>query len=235
MEESRKQSRHFSSDLNRTGQIMTHNLELLLLFVIQLFIIVDPLAAIPIFLAITPNNTKIERRMMARRASLAGFLVVVFFIVAGPSILLYFGIKPSAVRICGGVLLFLIAIELLYGRFTGTETSNREERLAEKKADVSITPLGIPLLAGPGAILTVLVFAGQAVSLLSVVVLVAGAAAVFGAAYLILFWADELARILGGLGMKIAMRIVGLLLALIAVEYLVDGVRDLFLIDRILP
>jgi multiple antibiotic resistance protein len=134
-------------------------MELLTVFVIQLFIIVDPLAGIPIFLAITPGKTKLERRAMARRSCIVAFLVIVFFLVAGASILDYFGIKTSAVRICGGILLFIISLELLYGRATGTETSSREEQLAEEKEDVSVTPLAIPLLAGPGAIATTLAFA----------------------------------------------------------------------------
>jgi multiple antibiotic resistance protein len=207
---------------------MTRDLELLTVFVIQLFIIVDPLAGIPIFLAITPGKTKIERRAMARRSCVIAFLIIVFFLVAGSSILGYFGIKTSAVRICGGILLFIISLELLHGRATGTETSSREERLAEEKEDVSVTPLAIPLLAGPGAIATTLVFAGQADSTLSIATLVAGAAMVFIVVYLFLYWADELARVIGALGMKIVTRIMGLLLAFIAVQYVIDGVQVLF-------
>ncbi len=203
-------------------------MELSAVFVIQLFIIVDPLAGIPIFLAITPNRTRGERRVMARRSCLVAFLVIVFFLLAGPSILGWFGINTSAVRVCGGILLFLIALELLYGRATGTETSSREERLAEEKEDVSVTPLAIPLLAGPGAIATTLVFAGRANGWLSVAVLVAGAAIVFAVVYLFLHWADELATVIGALGMKILTRIMGLLLAFIAVQYVIDGVRALF-------
>ncbi len=206
---------------------MAHCLELLAVFVIQLFIIVDPLAGIPIFLAITPNKTRIERRIMAQRSCIVAFLVIAFFLLAGPSILGYFGIKTSAVRICGGILLFLIALELLYGRVTGTETSSREERLAEEKEDVSVTPLAIPLLAGPGAIATTLVFAGRADGPLSVAVLVGGAAVVFAVVYLFLHWADELAMVIGALGMKVMTRIMGLLLAFIAVQYVIDGVRAL--------
>lgn len=212
---------------------MAHYLELLAVFVIKLFIIVDPLAGIPIFLAITPNKTRIERQLMARRSCIIAFLVIVFFLVAGTSILGYFGIKTSSVLICGRILLFIIALELLYGRATGTETSSMEERLAEKKEDVSVTPLAIPLLAGPGAIATTLVLAGQADSPLSVAALVAGAAIVFAIVYLFLHWADELAKVIGALGTKILTRIMGLLLAFIAVQYVIDGVRTLFGRDQL--
>ncbi|HEY3308328.1 MAG TPA: MarC family protein [Desulfuromonadaceae bacterium] len=203
-------------------------LELLTIYTIQLFIIVDPLAGIPIFLAITSHKTKAERRIMARRSCFIAFIVIVFFLLAGASLLSYFGIKTTAVQICGGILLFLIALEFLYGRTTQTETTNLEERLAGEKEDVSVTPLAIPLLAGPGAIATSLVFAARAHDLLTYAVLVTGTAIVFAAVYLCLHWADDLARMIGVLGMKIITRIIGFLLAFMAVQYVIDGIRDQF-------
>jgi len=208
---------------------MTHYIELLTVFVIQLFIIVDPLTGIPIFLAITPGKSRRERRVMARRSCIIAFVVVVFFLVAGTAILEYFGITTSAVQICGGILLFIISLELLYGKATGTQTSSREERLAEEKGDVSVTPLAIPLLAGPGAIATTLVFAERADSTLDFATLVVGAAIVFALVYIALHWGEELARVVGVLGMKIVTRTIGLLLAFIAVQYVVDGIRALLL------
>ena len=204
---------------------MTHYMELLTVFVIQLFVIVDPLAAIPIFLAITPGKTNLERRATAWRGCIIAFFVILFFLVAGTSIIDYFGIKTSAVRICGGILLFMISLELLHGKTTGTETSSREKHLAEEKADVSVTPLAIPLLAGPGAIATTLSFAAQADGTLAFATLAAGAAIVFTLVYAVLHWAEKLARAMGVLGVKIVTRIMGLLLAFIAVQYIVDGVR----------
>ena len=204
---------------------MSNYMELLTVFVIQLFIIVDPLTGIPIFLAITPGKTRSERRSIVRRSCIIAFLVIVFFLVAGLTILDYFGITTSAVRICGGILLFIISLELLYGRATGTETSSREERLAEEKEDVSVTPLAIPLLAGPGAIATTLVFAGQVNSIPSCFILAAGAAIVFAFVYLVFHWAEVLAEVIGPLGMKIVTRTMGLLLAFIAVQYVIDGIK----------
>ena len=112
--------------------------DLFIAFFVQLFIIVDPLVGVPVFLAITPHNTTAERRRMARRGCVAAALVVVFFLYVGPYLLAYFGVKTPAVRITGGVLLFVIAIEMLYGRPTGTGTSPREERLAEAKKRVGL-------------------------------------------------------------------------------------------------
>lgn len=207
---------------------MRMHLELLTVFVIQLFIIVDPLACIPIFLAITPNKTKKERRIIARRSCFVACIVLIFFVLAGNAILNYLGITTSAVQICGGILLFIIALEFLRGKATTTETSSLEERLAEEKEDVSVTPLAIPLLAGPGAIATTFVFAGRAESIFTYATLVTGSALVFCAVYLCFHWADDIAKIFGVLGMKIITRIMGFILAFIAVQYVVDGITHQF-------
>jgi len=206
---------------------MASAFELFTAFAVQLFIIVDPVVGVPVFLAITPHNTAAERRPMARRGCIAAFLVVAFFIVIGPLLLGYFGIQTASVRICGGVLLFIIALEMLYGRPTGTGTSRREERLAEAKEDVSITPLAVPLLAGPGAIATALIFADRAAAPLDWLALLAAAAVVFAATFLFLRRADDLVRWIGSLGTSILTRIMGLLLAFLAVQYAVDGFRSI--------
>ncbi|BCS53461.1 MarC family protein [Geobacter sp. SVR] len=203
-------------------------LELLTVFAIQLFIIVDPLACIPIFLAITPGSSRSERRRLARRSCLIAFVVLTFFLLAGAAIIGYFGIGMPAIQICGGVLLFLIALEFLHGHPTKTETTHLEERLAGEKEDVSVTPLAIPLLAGPGAIATSMVFAGRANTVLAYLTLVAGAGLVFVAVYACLHWADNLARMIGVLGMRVITRIMGFLLAFIGIQYVIDGIRDQF-------
>jgi multiple antibiotic resistance protein len=202
--------------------------ELFFAFSLQLFIIVDPLVGVPLFLVITPDNTRQERRAMAIRGSLAAFGVLVFFILCGRLMMSYFGIETASVRICGGLLLFVISLEMLYGRPTGTGTSRREERLAEAKADISITPLAFPLLAGPGAIATALIFAEHAKSLPGLVALLAGNAVVFAVTGWLLLRADDLARAFGTLGAAIVTRLMGLLVAFLAVQYVVDGIRGAF-------
>lgn len=201
-------------------------IEFFVLFSVQLFIIVDPVAGVPLFLAITPQNSRAERRKMAVRGCVTAFGVVVFFILIGPWVVDYFGVRTAAIRICGGILLFIIAMEMLYGRPTGTGTSRREERLAEVKEDISITPLAIPLLAGPGAIATCLVFAARAEDPFAYLALLAGSAVVFGATFLLLSRADELLGWVGALGTAILTRIMGLILAFIAVEYVLEGVVE---------
>ncbi len=204
---------------------MAHLQEIFFVFIVQLFIVVDPFAGVPVFLAITPSKTSEERRSLARRGCAVACLLIVFFLTAGPYLLRYFGIQLMAVQICGGILLFVIALELLYGRPTGTEITSRETRLAGEKEDISVTPLAIPVLAGPGAIATSIIFAGRAASPLESGLLVIGAVAVFAATYLFLHWADHLLQFMGDLGMTIMTRIVGLIIAFISVQYVIDGVR----------
>jgi multiple antibiotic resistance protein len=210
---------------------MATPLELFAAFTIQLFVVVDPLLGIPIFLAITPQRTFSERERMARRGCLVAFLVLVFFLLAGPPVFGYFGIGTAAVRICGGILLFVIALEMLYGRMTGTGTSPREERLAGEKDDISITPLAIPLLAGPGAIATALLFAGSAATPVDYLGLLAGTALVLGVTYLFLRRAELVLRVIGNLGMTILTRIMGLILAFLSVQYVLDGLRAVFFVE----
>ncbi len=204
--------------------------ELFVAFAFQLFIIVDPVGGVPVFLGITPRNSAAERRRMAFRGSLCAFLVVVFFILLGPFLLGYFGIGTPAVRICGGILLFVIALEMLYGRVSGTETSRREERLAEAKEDISITPLAIPLLAGPGTITTSLIFAARAADVPSYLALLFAAALVFTLSYLLLRESEPLLRVFGRLGTVVLTRIMGLVLAFLAVQYVLDGLTAVFLL-----
>jgi len=197
-------------------------------FFIQMVIIVDPVVAMPVLLTITPRNTPQERRSMARRGCAAAFLLSGFFLLAGPAFLERFGITQAAVLITGGVLLFLIALEMLYGRITGTGTTPREERLAEERTDVSLFPLAFPVLAGPGAVVTCLIFAAQAPAPEQRLLLLLASLGVFALTYLILARAELLMKMIGSLGVSIATRIMGLLLALLAVQYVITGSAAVF-------
>lgn len=207
---------------------MTTGLDSAVTFFIQMLIIVDPVVAMPVLLTITPRSNPVDRRAMARRGCCAAFLLSAFFMLAGPTFLARFGIDTAAVLITGGLLLFLIALEMLYGRVTGTGTTPREEQLAEERADVSLFPLAFPVLAGPGAVATCLIFAAQAPDLAQRLVLLLASLGVFLFTYLILARAELLMKLIGSLGVSIATRIMGLLLALLAVQYVITGSSAIF-------
>lgn len=201
--------------------------DLLIAYLIQMFILVDPIGCVPVFIAITPRNSAHERRRMAARGCAVAGLVILFFIFAGPALMGYFGIGTPAVRVTGGLLLFVIALEMLYGKISRTVTSSRDEHLAEVKEDISITPLAIPLLAGPGAIANSLLFAQQATSASAFGSLVAGTIIIFAGTYLLLAQAGRITARLGDLGITICTRIMGLILAFLSVQYVMDGIGSM--------
>ncbi len=187
----------------------------------NLFLIIDPVAAIPLFLAITRDNTKTERHAMVFRACVVAFFVLAFFAAIGRTLLNYFGISISAVQIAGGVLLFTIGIEMLFGRVTRTETSEHEEKVAAEKEDVSITPLAIPLLAGPGAITAVMLFshpdsAGPFVVIVALLFVLA-------ISWAMLRFSETFQKVIGPIGLKVIGRVMGLLLTFVSAQLILNG------------
>jgi multiple antibiotic resistance protein len=199
--------------------------------VLSLFVIVDPVGCLPVFAAITRRRTPAERRATVRRAVAVAFAVLAAFALAGHWLLAYLGIGMPAVRIAGGILLFLIGVEMLYGRVTRTTTSEGEEEEASGKDDVSITPLAIPLLAGPGSIAAVVLLSGDAGEPRRVLPVVGAVAAVLLATWALLLGTETLLRLLGGIGVRVVARVMGLLLLFLSVQQVVDGLRAL----RVIP
>jgi multiple antibiotic resistance protein len=157
--------------------------------------------------------------------------VLVLFALAGHWMLGYLGIGMPAVRIAGGILLFLIGIEMLYGRVTQTTTSAGEEEEAQEKDDVSVTPLAIPLLAGPGSIAAVILLSGDAGRVRDVVPVLVAIALVLGTTWLLLSTMETLLRILGRIGVRVVARVMGLLLLFLSVQQVIDGLRALQIIQ----
>jgi multiple antibiotic resistance protein len=199
--------------------------------VLSLFVIVDPVGCLPVFAAITRRKTAEQRRETIRRAVAIAFCVLVGFALLGHWMLAYLGIGMPAVRIAGGILLFLIGIEMLYGRVTQTTTSAGDEEEAVEKQDVSITPLAIPLLAGPGSIAAVILLSGNAGRFRDVLPVLAAVAIVLAATWLLLATTDTLLRVLGRIGVRVVARVMGLLLLLLSVQQVIDGLRALAIIQ----
>ncbi len=165
---------------------------------------------------------------MAARGCAAGLILLLAFLLLGQTLLDYFAIGEAAVEICGGILLFAIALEMLYGRPTRTGMSRREKRMAEAMKDVSVVPLGFPLLAGPGAITTCLLFSERADSFADYLALVVAATAILGGTFLLLSNGERLIAKLGDLGAVLVTRILGLVLAFLATQYAIEGLRAAF-------
>jgi len=191
----------------------------------SLFVIVDPFATVPAFLAMTPRDTPEQRIRMARLAScvMAGVLLV--FAVAGKIIFKYLGITMPAFQIAASIVLLIVALDMLRAQRSRVQETSEETLAGAEKADIAITPLAVPMLAGPGAISTAIVLQTKAVGVAQHAALYGCIVAVAAASYLILRAAAHGARWLNPLFMKIITRIMGLLLAAVAVQFLINGLK----------
>ncbi len=194
----------------------------------SLLAIVDPFAAVPIFLALTGSQTHDVQRRTALRASVTCFAVLTVFGLAGGVLFTFFGITLPAFKMTGGVLLFGVGLEMLRARRSATRSTQQEAREAETKEDVAVVPLGLPLLSGPGSIATVIVLVGKAPGLEHRASVVVAVGAVSAATFLTLRSAELVARVLGHTGINIVGRVMGLILAAIAMQLVIDGVHEAF-------
>jgi multiple antibiotic resistance protein len=189
----------------------------------SLFVIVDPIAIVPTFLAMTVQDTPQAQKRMAFLASAVAAGVLIVFAAAGKWIFQFLGITMAAFQIAGSVLLFRIALDMLYANRARDRQTDEEIEAGAAKDDIAITPLGVPMLAGPGAISTSLILLGQARGLAQHVALFACIVAVASLSYLILRFASSGASRLNPLAMKLMTRLMGLLLAAVAVQYVING------------
>lgn len=198
----------------------------------SIFFLVDPFAAIPTFLAVTADADSARRKRMARKAALTCCIVLTSFAFAGRTIFRMFGITLPAFEIAGGLVLLLIGIDMLEAKRSPTQESSGEMEEASQKEDAGIVPLGIPMLAGPGAISSVMVLVGEAPSPSQMIAIVSAIFITAFVSYLLLGSADRVQRVLGETGIRILVRIMGLLLMALAVQFFVNGLTDLGVIAR---
>lgn len=193
------------------------------------FFVVDPFAVIPLFLALTANEDAARRCSTARRSAIVTTITLLLFAFGGGLIFRILGITIGAFRIAGGILLFIMAIEMLKAQKSRTRTSPEEEREGVEKDDVAVIPLAIPMLAGPGSIATVMVLMNDAHGSIPRIGIVIAAILVTGTlTYLILRGSPLVGRTLRQTGLNIVTRVMGLILAAIAVQFVVDGLRDVW-------
>ncbi len=194
----------------------------------SLFSIVDPFAALPIFLALAGDQPRPAQNGTALRAALTCCIVLTTFGVAGTFIFTFFSITIAAFKIAGGVLLFGVGLEMMRAKHSNTRTTSEEEAEAETKEDVGVIPLGLPLLSGPGAIATVMVLVGKARTFPQRMSVYTAILAVSLITFLVLRSAAYVARALGTTGINLIGRIMGLILAASAMQFVIDGLQDAF-------
>ena len=185
-----------------------------------LFVVIDPIGLMPLFVTLTHGADARHRRSVAIRACLVAFAVLTAFALFGEAVLGFVGISMPAFRVAGGALLFLTALDMLFER-----RAPRREGQAAERTDPSVFPLALPLIAGPGAIATVILLAGQQPDTLGLVSVLATAAAVLAVVFAFFLAAGILERALGKTGINIATRLLGMLLAALAVQFVLEGLR----------
>lgn len=205
--------------------------ELVLVFTSILFI-VDPLIVIPSFLAMTQRDSIEMKRAHARRGAWTVAITLGLFAAAGGLIFTLFGITIGAFKIAGGVLLGLNALDMVQARRSQQRETPAETAEGIEKSDIGIMPLGVPMLAGPGAISTVMVHSAGAATVIGTVTLYASIALTAFLSYLTLASATRVEHRLGQTGMRILTRLMGLVLCAIAVQFIVDGIRLTGLVGR---
>ncbi len=193
---------------------------------LAVFIVVDPFGIVPVFISLTGSFSARKRRATVLKATIVAFIVLCLFIFTGNAILRFLGIQPGSFFIAGGILMFIISIDLLLGRQGRTKTSGTEGD--EEREDVSIFPLAIPMLAGPGAITTVLLYVSEdRVSGFIFPALVGSVALTLAFAALTMLLSSFFLRVLGKTGVSVIERIMGIVLTGLSVQFVYDGLLKL--------
>ena len=190
---------------------------------VTLFVVIDPVGLAPIFIALTPGMSGAERRLIGLRSLVIAAILLTLFGLAGEAILSGIGISISAFRIAGGLLLFLTALDMLFER--RTERREGQAGVETPSHDPSVFPLAMPLLAGPGALATMILLVGEGQGAGHVVMVHLMMLAVLAIAMVLFLLATPLARALGRTGTMVVTRLLGMLLAALSVQFVIDGLR----------
>ena len=189
------------------------------------FTLTNPLGTMPVFLTMTNGMSEEQRRAIVRRATIVSFLTLMVFTFSGQFLFKFFGISTNGFRIAGGVIIFKIGFDMLQARYTPMKL--KDEEIKTYADDISITPLGIPMLCGPGAIANAIVLMQDAHSFEMKGVLIGTIALIYFLTFLILKASTRLVNLLGETGNNVMMRLMGLILMVIAVECFVSGVKPI--------
>lgn len=206
-------------------------IESFLKFFVVFFLVVEPISLVPVFASLTEGaNAHYRRRMAIKSVIVAGFIII-GFALSGAAFLSAMGISIDSFRIFGGLLLFLVALEMVFARESGTRTSTDEQAESRRRADISVFPLAFPFMSGPGALTTILLWFGP-VSVKDDAILfftlLAAAILVLLISLVMMLAAGPMMRLLGTTGTNVANRLLGVILGALAVQFIVDGIRASF-------
>lgn len=199
---------------------------------VTLLVVVDPPGVVPIYVALTSDEQPARRRKILIRAVLIAFGVALFFLIAGRAVLSYLGVTVHAFSISGGVLLFVAAMPMLFGQRGGLQSAEPKEQ-GSVGEDISVFPLAMPMLSGPGTIATILLLTSQAGGDMRKLIAIGVAiGVVFLVSFIVLYLGARLIGLVGEGGVHIATRVMGIVLAALAVQYVLNGVTGYYQLLR---
>ena len=206
-------------------------LEQALKFFVVFFVVVEPVSLIPLFTGLTAGAASTYKRRMALKAASISAIILVLCALGGAAFLRLMGISLEAFRIFGGLLLFLLSLEMVFARESGTRTSSSEAAESRRRADISVFPLAFPFIAGPGALATILLWFGPlhfGTDARLFGAYLAAVMLVLAIALVLMMLADPLMRVIGVTGANVASRLLGVVLGALAVQFVLDGLRQTF-------
>ncbi len=198
----------------------------LLRAIVGIFVIVDPIGSVGIFLSVTNGFTQIKKEKAARFAGITVAAVLVITALMGQAILDLFGIRLAAFSVAGGILFLILAVEMIRGE--GASQFHNLSKRSEQLPAAAIVPLGVPLMAGPGAISTVILSSPGSANWFETTILISSIAVLGMVTWLCFSYAQYIGQLIGDIGIQLISRIMGLILAALAVEYMVKGIQILF-------
>jgi len=196
-----------------------------LLAFISLFTMVNPVGVVPVYTAMTASLTPEEAHRVAFKSTLTAFIILIAFALTGQWIFRFFGISENSMRVAGGVIFFLMGYEMLQARLSRTKYD--DETTHEYMNDIAITPLGIPVICGPGAIASSIILMNQSKSLAESGIVLGVITLLIGITYLLMLGAKQVMHIVGENGNKIMLRLMGLIVMVIAVEFFFSGLKPI--------
>ena len=194
---------------------------------IALIALVNPLGVLPMFISLTQDFTPAQKQRAIRTAAFTVVAVISTCALLGEQIIKFFGISTASLQVAGGLLILLMSLSMLNAQPSGAKTTAEERDEAEHKDTIGVVPLGIPLLTGPGAMSTVIVLAGKSNHVSDYIALIGSGVVLAALVWLTLQMAQPIARFMGRTGINIATRIMGLLVAAVAVEFIVEGLKTM--------
>lgn len=200
-------------------------LEFALLSFVSMFTMVNPVGVVPVFTAMTARLSPQQSRRVARKATLTGFVILLAFALTGQWIFRFFSISVDSLRVAGGVIFFVMGYEMLQARLTRTQFD--DETTHEYINDISITPLGIPIICGPGAITTAILLMNESDTVAKQGIVLGIVAGIMLFTYLLLLGAKQVTRVIGENGNKVMLRLMGLIVMVIAVEFFFAGLTPI--------